>query len=196
MSVLLLPLTSLSSLDNSARPRVLSNGRTGLEKKQHVLFHAVDVEKNMYMCVYMWVCSLCPWKPEDGIRFPINLIDWMTRKYPGSLCVLGFYCHDKTLTQSNLVMKGFISFYSLQSIIEGSQCRNWRQGLMQRLWSNTVYWPVPCSLLSLLSCITWDHHCSTTHNELDPPISVINQENSPQALSQTSLSHLRIPLSK
>lgn len=101
MSVLLLPLTSLGSLDNSTRP--------------HVLFHAVDVEKNTYMCVYM-----CPWKPEDSIRFPINLIDWMTRKYPGSPCVLGFYCHDKTLTQSNLVMKGFISFYSLQSIIEGT----------------------------------------------------------------------------
>lgn len=105
------------------------------------------------MCVYMWVCSLCPWKPEDGIRFPINLIDWMTRKYPGSPCVLGFYCHDKILTQSNLVMKGFISFYSLQSIIEGSQCRNWRQGLMQRLWTTlfTGLFHVPCSACFLVS---------------------------------------------
>lgn len=108
MSVLLLPLTSLGSLDNSARSHVFSNGETGLEKKQHVLFHAVDVGKNMYMCVYMWVCSLYPWKPEDSIRFPINLIDWITRKYPGSPCVLGFYCHDKMLTKKNLVMKGFV----------------------------------------------------------------------------------------
>lgn len=130
----------------------------------------------VYVCLHVGVLTVSM-EAEDSIRFPINLIDWMARKYPGSPCVLGFCCHDKTLTQSNLVKKGFISFYSLQSIIEGSQCRNWRQGLMQRLWSNTVYWLVPCSLLSLLYYITQDHHCSTTHNELDPPISVINQEN-------------------
>lgn len=40
MSVLLLPLTSLGSLDNSARP--------------HVLFHAVDIEKKyVYVCLHV-----------------------------------------------------------------------------------------------------------------------------------------------
>lgn len=61
MSVLLLPLTSLGSLDNSARPHVFSNGETGLEKKQHVLFHAVDVEK---ICIYVSTCGCAHWSVE------------------------------------------------------------------------------------------------------------------------------------
>jgi hypothetical protein len=51
-------------------------------------------------------------------------------------------------------------------------------------------------LLSLLSYRTQDHQCrSTSHSDLDPPTSIINQENVPQTKPVGAISQLRFPLS-
>lgn len=58
----------------------------------------------------------------------------------------------------------------------------------------------PPSLLSLLSYTTLDHvpGIGTVHHELDPPISAINQENTPQmyplAILVGAFSQLQFPL--
>jgi hypothetical protein len=76
--------------------------------------------------------------------------------------------------------KGFISFYSLLSIISGSWGRN------------DAYWlacMLPCSLCSLFSYIPWDHLLTngTTHNGLRPPTSITNFKNTLQTCLQTNL---------
>ena len=68
-----------------------------------------------------------------------------------------FCCCDKMPTKINLVRKGFILAYKLQSVIERSQGRSWRQELKQRPWSNDVYCLVPLGLPSYLPYITQHH---------------------------------------
>ena len=74
---------------------------------------------------------------------------------------------------------------------------------MQRSWRSAALWFALRGLPSLLSYSTQDHYArsGTAHSELDPPTSIINQENVPQqAFSQASLvgtiSEWKFPLPK
>ena len=54
---------------------------------------------------------------------------------------------------------------------------------MQGAWKSAANLLALCGLLSLLSYSARDHQSrnGTAHSELGPPISIINQENAPQA---------------
>jgi hypothetical protein len=74
--------------------------------------------------------------------------------------------------------KGFISFtvpYNSSSF-KNMRARIWRQELMQKPPRAAAYWFALHGLLSLLPYRTQDHHLrdSTTHNGMDPPLSVTN----------------------
>lgn len=54
---------------------------------------------------------------------------------------------------------------------------------------SAAFWLVPYGLFSLLSSTTQNHlpRGDTTHSDLAPPTSIINQENDPHTCLQTSL---------
>jgi hypothetical protein len=63
---------------------------------------------------------------------------------------------------------------SLKEIRAGA----WLRELMQRLWRDAIYWLAPWLAFSLLSYRTQDHQLrdGTTHNGLDPSLSITNYE--------------------
>lgn len=96
----------------------------------------------------------------------------------------------KHYDQKQLSSNGFISCYSLQSTIQGSEVRNSRQGLRQRSWRNDVHWVAPHGLPFLLSYSSRDYllRGGTYHSELGCPLtSILNQENDLQAWLLSSL---------
>lgn len=58
--------------------------------------------------------------------------------------------------------------------LRGLRAGTWGQELKQRSWKSTAYWLVP-----LLSSLAQDHvpWGETTHSRVDPPTSIMNQEN-------------------
>lgn len=100
--------------------------------------------------------------------------------------------------------KGFIWLtYPESQSNEGSQGRNSNQvgisggWVMQRPWRSANYWLAPHALLGLLSCRTQDDQLClgcTTHSGLDPPTSIMNLKNVPQACLQPLLKEAFFPI--
>lgn len=84
--------------------------------------------------------------------------------------------------------------------IEESLGRNLEVGLYSRGHEGQLLWLAPHGLVNLLSYITQYHllRIGTSHSELGPPISTINQGKHPTDLSTGQsdgvISHLRFPL--
>lgn len=90
------------------------------------------------------------------------------------------------MTKSNLRSNVFVSPDSLQYIIQGSQGgnsrwepggRNWRRGLGAVLLNGLIAQP------ALLYNPAPLPRGDTTYSELDPPVTIINQEDVPKCLS-------------
>lgn len=99
-------------------------------------------------------------------------MDYFSNNCPGLFSVTVI----NTIDNSNL-RKGFLSPYSLQFIIEGSQSRNSRQELhAETIEKGTFYWVASSALLSLLYHVAETHlpRADTTHSGLGPPTSVSN----------------------
>lgn len=86
------------------------------------------------------------------------------------MCLLGFYCCDKTPTKSSLGKKGFIWLkYSGFQSLEGSQDRNWRQQPGGRNWSRSHRGTLLTGLLLLACSICFLIPLRTTCPGIDPP---------------------------
>jgi hypothetical protein len=73
-SVLLFLFLPSASRATRKEPSVLPHEGVGLEKEQNLrlqtFFLAVDMGVCLCLSVCIWVCSLCPLRLEDSIRFP------------------------------------------------------------------------------------------------------------------------------
>jgi hypothetical protein len=91
--------------------------------------------------------------------------------------------------------------FQISVISEGIQDSNsirvifWRQEMMQRPRRSAVYWLALQGLLNLF-CYPPQNHQPTEHYGLGLPMSVINQENDPQAKVLRALSQLTFSLPK
>lgn len=83
------------------------------------------------------------------------------------------------MTKSNLEKRIYFTL-GFRSVTEGSQSRNRRQELRQRLWGSTVCWPAQPVFLDHLGLA----RSGAAHNEFSPYLS---QEHALRACPQTSV---------
>ena len=99
----------------------------------------------------------------------VNNMNYFSNNCPGLFSVIVI----NTIDTSNL-RKGFLSPYSLQFIIEGSQSRNsWQKLHAETIEKGTFYWDASSDLLSLLYHIAEPYlpRSDTTHSGLGPSVS-------------------------
>jgi hypothetical protein len=92
------------------------------------------------------------------------------------------------MTKGNLGRSGFTSYHTSSYTVKGSQSKNSKHKLIQRLW-NSLNWLAPHGLLSLLSHTSQDcqPRNSITHSDIELPISTTNKENVLQTCLQANL---------